>query len=178
MQRTTSWLRRVGPVGIAALLLFCAAPAASGVLYQLEETSGYEEGCFDPCMCPVWFNQTLRGTFLVEPAAAMDEFAVFDVTDVNLSYTQGDETIDVTGSGVYQRGTAQQRLELDLQRGDLPPQHFDSGLVPLTGVYPVIDIAVAVNGFFCYDYVFVIVAQAKAVNAPYETWGNLKATYR
>lgn len=148
------------------------------VLYRLGASSACEEGCFAPCMCPVMMNDTLQGTFLLSPSGRGGETAAYSVLEVTWTYRRGDADIPVVGSGSYTQGTGGQRLELDLVTGDGPPDHYDSGFVPLTRDFPQIDLAVAANGFFCYDHVFVVSAFPVTVAVESSSWGALKATYR
>ena len=56
---------------LAILILACLLPAAvseapaqtntTGVLYALSPASAFEEGCFDPCLCIVHYNDGLVG---------------------------------------------------------------------------------------------------------------------
>lgn len=178
--RPAAGLRRLAlpALLLAAAFSWAPAPAPAATLYELDADSSYQEGCFDPCDCALMMTDTLRGTFLLSPAGGEGGTSVFAVTDVAWNYRRGEELVAVAGSGTYTLGPDGHRLELDLVAGDAPPRHFDSGLVPATGKFPAIDIAAAVNGFFCYDYVFTISASAGAVVPENPTWGALKATYR
>ena len=65
---------------IAASLLFAFFPTANfgaTLLYKLTEGSAHEEGCFEPCMCPIMFNDTLQGTFIFEPVVDKDKTVDF-----------------------------------------------------------------------------------------------------
>ena len=93
-------------------------------------------------------------------------------------FIQEDETIFVTGSGFYQIDSGQHRLTLDLLVGAEPVRQFDSGLVPLQSEIPGISIAVALNGFYCYDNVFDITARPAPVELTSSTWGSLKSNFR
>jgi hypothetical protein len=97
---------------------------------------------------------------------------------VDWEFKQGDTVVPVTGSGLYQLESGQPRLTLDLVEGDLPLRQFDSGLVPRQDGFPEITIAVAVNGFFCYDHAFEISAMPAPVIETGMTWGRVKGTYR
>lgn len=137
-----------------------AVTAAAIVPYGVLPGSIYEEGCQPPCACPI-FAQGLRGSFGLVPILHLprrDEFGVvaldwqiYPFPPSPLPYF-----IPVSGSGIYtiERDAAGvlHRMILDASIGG-NPDHFDSGLVPGTDL-PRIDIALAVNGFFCYDKVF------------------------
>jgi len=147
-------------------------------LYELAAESTYIEGCYDPCDCLLLANQTLQGCFLLNSISEGVDDASFEVLAVDWQFTEGDETILVTGSGLYQVDSEQHRLTLDLLVGVSPVQRFDSGLVPLQGDFPGISIAVALNGFYCYDYVFDVTALPAPVGLSRSTWGSLKSVFR
>lgn len=151
---------------------------AFGALYRLETESHYIEGCYEPCMCPILMNQTLQGGFMLSPIRPGDDGSLFAVEAVAWQLQRGDETVAVTGSGQYRIDGELQRMSLDLRLGDAAVQHFDSGLVPLEVDAPAISIAVALNGFFCYDQVFAIAALPVPVELVHRTWGSLKSVYR
>jgi hypothetical protein len=178
--RSVAGLRRpaLPALALTVICLGTALSAPAAALYELDADSSYQEGCFDPCACPIMMNDTLRGTFVLSPAGGDGVTSVFAVTDVAWHYRRGDELVPVTGSGSYTPGPDGHRLELDLVAGDAAPRHFDSGLVAPIVKFPQIDIAAAVNGFFCYDYVFAISASTGSVISGQPTWGALKATYR
>jgi hypothetical protein len=168
----------ISVISVLVVLAVGAAAVAGPVLYQLEEQSSYIEGCYAPCMCPLWLNPTLTGTFLLEMVESGSEFKVYQVSGVDWNFVLGEETITVNGSGVYLLGTEEHQLQLDLQVGSQDPRPFDSGLVPLASDFPDIVISVAANGFYCYDHVFSLHARTEAVVTDSATWGGLKAIYR
>lgn len=166
------------PVVINLVLVAPSLAARSGGLYTLDEGSSYQEGCFDPCMCPILANATLIGTFLLSSADRDGEASVFEVEHVDWHFQMLGRDVAVAGDGTYTLWPKQQRLELDLKVGDAPVRHFDSGLVPLLAARPTISIDVSVNAFFCYDYAFSLVAHLVPVGVRGETWGAVKGTYR
>jgi hypothetical protein len=129
--------------------------------YQLNQQSAFERGCFPPCYCAL-FGASLQGTFVLTPAGDNGLFQTYTVTDVNWIILQGKQQLLVTGSGTYETGgevAVEQRLELDLQVGDQPVQHFDSGLVAAGAVFPDISVTISVNGMMhCFDTVFMVSA--------------------
>jgi len=149
---------------------------ASATPYELVEDSAYIEGCFEPCMCPILMNETLTGRFDLSMAPV--KASGFDITGIDWSFRQGDATVHVTGSGTYRIDGALQRLELDLVVGNEVERHFDSGWVAWAVTFPEIDVAVAVNGFYCYDFAFDVHAVAGPVQFVRSTWGDVKAVYR
>jgi hypothetical protein len=146
--------------------------------YELESGSNYQEGCFEPCMCPIMMNETLEGTFLLESVSMGPDLCLFEVLDVEWQFVMGPDTFLVTGGGHYRIEGWQQQMVLDLRIGDGPVQTFDSGLVQAQAEFPDIAVAVALNGFFCYDFVFDILAEPAPVTRHASTWGELKALYR
>jgi hypothetical protein len=147
-------------------------------LYELTDESMYLEGCYDPCDCLLMMNPTLQGSFLLNSVSQAEDGAFFEVLEVEWQFIQEDETILVTGSGLYQIDSGQHRLTLDLLVGAQPVRQFDSGLVPLQSEFPGISIAVALNGFYCYDNVFDITAVPAPVDLTSSSWGSLKSNFR
>ena len=146
--------------------------------YELTADSGYIEGCYDPCMCPIWWTPSLRGTFQLTVISQEDDGAQFEVTAIDWQFDMGEETTLVTGSGFYLFDGDQHQMVLDLQMNDGPVQQFDSSLIPVPSETPGIFIAVALNGFYCYDHVFDIDAIPAAVVESTSTWGSLKSIFR
>lgn len=166
------------------MVCLCVAQAVSpsstfgATDYELTDDSAYQEGCFEPCDCATFLFDTLEGTFLLRPVYQNGDSALFDVTQVEWQFIRDGETVPVTGSGLYRIEAGLQRMTLDLQIGADELRHFDSGLVPLAAEFPEIVIAVAVNGFYCFDYAFFIEAVPAPVSQECTTWGHLKSMYR
>ena len=154
------------------------ASAQDSSLYQLTEESQYIEGCFEPCMCPVYMTPSLSGSFQLNSLSQGADVSLFEIFAIDWEFVLWEETLEVTGSGIFEVGSEQQQLILDLQVGDGPVQQFDSGLVTLQSEFPDISIAVALNDFYCYDYVFSISATQEAVGLSSSRWGTLKTYYR
>lgn len=152
--------------------------ASAASRYQLAEESNYQEGCFEPCMCPMLLNETLEGSFVLDLISRDEGMDIYEIREIDWQFIQGEETVHVSGTGLYLIGHQTQSMALDLKVGDAAIQHFESGIVPLQVEFPEISIAAAVNGFFCYDFVFCIDAIPAPVNVQNETWGSLKSTYR
>lgn len=153
-------------VVLASLLLLSpagAAPAATSTsgqtVYLLGKNALYQRGCFAPCMCPVMEQGLVRGSFVLRPASEDPLFRYYDVLAVSWKVTTAAGEFHVTGAGAYRIGgefALQQQLTLDLSFDGSAPQHFDSGLVPGGGEFPVIDIAVSINGMYCNDTAFFV----------------------
>ncbi|HEY5657862.1 MAG TPA: hypothetical protein VIY27_08735 [Myxococcota bacterium] len=163
-----AWMRSEIRSSACVLLLLAsgffpsAGAAQAGLLlpglYRLDAGSTYQTGCFDPCMCPIMAEVPVLGTLTLAFAGSDGLFDVYEIRDVNWMVRLGDAELRVAGSGRFRIGgefALEQQLELDLQVGDRPIQHFDSGRVPAKGTAS-IDATVSVSGMFCFDTVFVV----------------------
>jgi hypothetical protein len=152
-------------VVLPALLLITATTASAQIsfspsttrIYRLDTGSGFEDGCFDPCLCPVHLTDTLLGTMRLAPAPPEPGYTVFDVTSVNWLVPGLDWW--VTGQGTYRIGgqPAVQRLELDLVVDSRDVQHYDSGWQPANAA-GTIALTISMNNMVCHDTVFHLVA--------------------
>ena len=129
-------------------------------MFRMAPASLFQEGCFPPCMCPMLTEQPVEGTFTLAYAGANSGIHTYAVSDINWRLP-GNNTWRTTGAGKYSIGSPgpitvlQQRMELDLQVGGDPVQHFDSGWVLFqnnTGI----QITVSMHGMYCWDRVFAI----------------------
>jgi hypothetical protein len=148
---------------LATIAIALAAPALAqtsngpATRYRLQKESSYQEGCFDPCACPVLIREPLEGSFQLVPTGSDWLFRYFDVRNVDWRVGRGSSALRARGSGKYRIGgefAVQHQLTLDLQINDGPLEHFDSGLVAGGGNFPRIDIVISLHGVFCYDKVF------------------------
>jgi hypothetical protein len=144
--------RTRGALLAAAVLgsTFVSSPARSDSAvtkpYALTTGSTFSQGCFPPCLCPVFISNDVRGTFNLTPLPVGAPFEVFSVTDVNWRVKIGERDIPITGSGTYMRIGFQHRLELDLAIDNEAPRHFDSGLVAGGAEFPNIDSTISLHG--------------------------------
>lgn len=131
--------------------------------YALGPGSGYQTGCWPPCLCPLMETRPVWGTFgLVQLRQVwlFTEYAVVDVDWVILDDTAPTpEGTPAKGVGIYRVGGEvapqhQMTLMLTLDGGD--PLLFGSGWVLGGGDFPRINIDVSVNGFYCFDQAFYI----------------------
>jgi len=161
-QRPVSvWALCVAALGAVSATAFAQDPAAPGVLYRMGGLSEYQEGCFDPCLCPIAMASPVRGTFRLIPTSTslINGEETFKVEDVNLLVPFGDDYF-ITGSGTYRIGSPdpitviQHRMELDLRVGENAVAHFDSGWV-VRDSNASIRITVSMNNFYCFDRVIV-----------------------
>jgi hypothetical protein len=128
-------------------------------IYRLTPASTYQDGCFDPCACPVQLQGGLIGAFKLTSAPPDPLYSNYRVSDLNLLVPEYGTW--VTGSGTYKVGgefALTQELSLDLKVGDRDVQHYDSGLVVGGGDFPALDLTVSMNNMVCHDTVLRIAA--------------------
>ncbi len=156
------WPRAVFSASFLLLVLSTALPAiaqsdgSAATRYRLRKDSSFQEGCFDPCMCPILILEPLEGRFVLEPAGSDWLFRYFRVTSVDWRAGSGSGARRLRGSGTYRVGgefAVQHQMTLDLQINDGPVERFDSGLVLGGGQFPRIDVTMSLHGVFCYDKV-------------------------
>jgi hypothetical protein len=107
-------------------------------------------------------------------------FTEYAVVNIVWTVVSADGTIDGLDQGVSIAATgifrisgefaSQQQLSLDLSIDGGPLTHFDSGLVIGGGAFPLIDIEVSVNGFYCFDQVIHLIAES---DWPFSTKGPM-----
>jgi len=139
-----------------SLFLMCGT-ATAGVFYVLEPGTTYQEGCIEPCMCPVMLSEEVSGTFLLTRQKSDDPwFARYRLSRINWTVTGPDGTSihSLTGRGMYQVGgdfalTQQLILDVRIDGGEL--QHMDSGMIPGGSEFTGISISVD-RGTQCYDF--------------------------
>ena len=157
-----------------AAAVFLAAPSlalAQGVPYALGDSANYQEGCYDPCKCPLEIAP-IGGTFELTYTHADLFTAYYDVDNVDWVIGLGTQILSVKGDGTYEFGgdfALTHRLQLDLSIDGGPEQHFDSGYVIVGdgNFFPAIDITISLNGMVCFDQVFDLIAFPTAVGTPY-----------
>ena len=138
-------------------------PAGQVTPYGLRN-SHYQEGCLPPCACPI-FQRRALGRFGLLDLGPTSDPTVHHYALVDVAWSTpppAPATQRFKGFGIYSlnTGTATHRLVCDLTDGNALTQRFDSGVVAGGSSFPpLIDISVAVNGFYCYDQVFVIRAK-------------------
>jgi hypothetical protein len=152
------------------------------VPYYLTTKSTFQRGCFDPCDCVLEQPRTMLGVFFLDPAGSDPLFTHYDVTGIQWVVLPLSDAIRITGSGTYRIGgefAIQHQLELDLQVGGDPIEHFDSGLLAGGGEFPEIHIPVSIHGMVCYDIVLQIHARPViqlAVGPASLAWNPLPGT--
>src|SRR5215470_17187349 len=143
--------------------------ATSPTIYRLSAGSGFQQGCFPPCLCPLQQGVSVRGTFRLASTGSDGLFDSYSVDEVNWIVSMGDRELLVTGSGTYTIGgefAVQQQLVLDLKVGDDPVQHFDSGLAPGSAQFPDINVTISIHGQVCFDTVFLVDASPVPRSTP------------
>jgi hypothetical protein len=154
---------------VVGILLGSSAPARaqdSGQPYALQKDSEFDYGCFGPCACPVLVRNGVSGGFLLRPRGPDGLFFDYDVLDVRWMIPGQPDSLPVTGYGTYRVGgefANQEQLTLNLAIGDGAPRIYDSGVVAKANEFPTIDLEIAASGFSCFDTVFVVRADPRAV---------------
>lgn len=152
-------LALIVPLFVAPADAQTAIGATQETIYRLSAASTYQDGCFDPCACPVQLQGGLIGAFKMTPAPPDPLYRVFRISDLNFLVPEYGTW--VTGSGTYKVGgefALTQELSLDLQVGDRAVQHYDSGMVVGGGDFPALDLTVSMNNMVCHDTVFHVAA--------------------
>lgn len=158
------WLGICCAGGAVAQPSLGTAAASRGQWHRLTAEASYTEGCFEPCRCPIFFVEPLRGVFFLQPAPAIaagtQRYLVND-----LFFVAGSEAgmFRISGHGEYtvsreSMARPTQRLKLALRGRDGESKLFDSGVVPLDPTGAGIDVLVSMNGLFCHDIAIRIAA--------------------
>jgi len=128
-------------------------------IFRLSDTASFQQGCFDPCLCPIQSPLNMRGTMMLGPTSIGDAFNFRPVTEINI-YVSDDNGADIhvlTGSGGYYISNfgapPVHGLELDIQIDGGEVQHFFSELEPVESNDGSFNIQVSINGLYCYDTV-------------------------
>ena len=147
---------------LAFLSTFLLAPAAFAALpdslsYGLNTPASHlESGCQGPCDCAVLIEPTY-GSFDLVRTGGNASTTSYEIHRYIASFNNGPGAVSLVGTGTYQIDTAAgtQRMTLDLDVWG-QPEHFDSGVVPVSAPFPQIHAACAVHGFACMDSVIVV----------------------
>lgn len=140
--------------------------------YQLGR-SGYQEGCFPPCLCPLLLSQRLFGSFGLVPlnttTGGTPDYAVVDVS-WTIASLGGIAAQSVEGSGFFDRVLSQggflHSMDLSLSIDGDPLQQFDTGLYKPILEFPSIDATLSMNDQFCFDQVFTLRARPLPIFLP------------
>src|SRR5262249_19980613 len=130
--------------------------------YVLLPESTLQRGCFPPCLCPLEVPRPMSGTFALVDLGQGPLFTEFAVANVDWLAADGALGIPIRGVGTFRVGgefAVQQQLSLDLIVNDEGQAHFDSGLVPGGGDFPLISSLISIAGMRCFDTVIDLHAQ-------------------
>jgi len=133
--------------------------ATAPVLYRLDSGSSFSQGCYPPCLCPLFSTNDIRGTYTLTFDHQDPLFTWYRAENVNWTVTLNGTDTRITGSGTYKRGgqlAVQQQMALKLSVGGAPKETFDSGLVGVSDPFPKIDITISAHGMVCFDTVITI----------------------
>ena len=134
------------------------------VRYRLRDETTFQEGCWDPCDCPLGPLQSVVGGFTLVQLSDNPLFAEYAVVNFHLWARPEHKVVEgraISGFGMYTTGgevAPMHRLGLDLVVAGDPRTHFDSDMVIGGGEFPTIEILVSINGMFCWDRVLDLVA--------------------
>lgn len=150
------------------------------VRYVLTAEALYEEGCFDPCMCPIFMAPALYGAFLLDEIEPATRYALSAIAWEIPMFDGAKRYVVGGGSLTIDPSAGSQRLVLELSIDGGPVHRYDSGEIEPTAKWPEIDLAVSRNGMFCYDWAFYVRAEpATTIGVAESTrWGALKSLYR
>jgi hypothetical protein len=150
--------------------------------YTLGDEATSQEGCFDPCECPILVATAVEGSFLLarlEPEGAWQHYEVLDVAWIVPMYDGSRR--HVSGWGTYRIDPVArtQQMALDLRIDERELQHFDSRVVEVTADWPAIELLVSINQLFCYDVVFEVRAiPVGSVRVGHRSsWGTVKRAF-
>jgi hypothetical protein len=130
------------------------------VKYEVGAGSTYQEGCHEPCDCPIEDRRAMRGTWdLIELSnnGTVAEYAIENVDLTVRRTTQDGEDMSIVGSGTYTviQGIAGpvHEMELALSIDGNEFIVFDQEPEPATTGFPDIDISVDLFDLVCFDIV-------------------------
>jgi flagellar hook capping protein FlgD len=159
-------------IAVAGVLLLspriAAAALPDSLSYALNTPpSSLESGCQGPCDCAV-VSEPTYGSFDLVRTGADASYTYYQIHRYIASFNNGPGAVSLIGSGTYRidssAGLQEMTLDLDVWG---QPEHFDSGVVPVSVAFPQIHAACAVHGFACFDSVVVVGAQpAEPVAVP------------
>lgn len=158
MELRTSLLAAVGSLSICPTLGAAEPdPWNRAGLWRLDPASRFEQGCFDPCLCPVHFFDDARGSFALSLVGIGDVFDFYDVVTMNLTTVQLHWSFAGSGEFRFSQVANLESLSVDLAQPGFPPQHFN-GESAVPGNPDTMILTITVNNRVCYDTVFSIVA--------------------
>ena len=146
-----------------------AAPVTDDSIlhFRLAADSTYQQGCFDPCDCPLEMPRRLEGALTLVPVLELGTYVEYSVAQarlVALPFDNISEEIKMTGYGTYTlaqgyAGPAHQ-LDLTLATSGGGVERFDSTFTNTDPTFPAdFDIVVDINDQVCFDTVLSIHAK-------------------
>src|SRR5262245_11844363 len=138
-----------------SLTFLTSTEASATVLYRLERTSTFQQGCFPPCECPLLETATLQGSFEFALITVGDVFDFYEVKDVRWIAEGPAGDHGIRGSGYYKMSTitGENQMWLDLAVDQNAPELYSNGEVPMAALFPEIDVTISKNGGVCFDTV-------------------------
>lgn len=144
-----------------------AVPLNQITNYTVRNDATYQQGCWDPCDCPLWSPVPMVGNFKLVELRNFGTYVEYAVVSMHLSaFSDNNDTSDdvmLDGGGLYTliAGFAGmiESMELDLSVNGEPETHFSSGYLNSGEEFPAIDIDVNMNGLVCFDILLHISAQ-------------------
>jgi hypothetical protein len=145
---------RIGGGGAAAAQV---NPDISG-LWRLDAASSYVRGCFDPCLCPVSFQDDLRGQFGLRLLAVGDVFDFYAVDGMVLRLPQLGWVYEGGGQFRFSQIAAIEIMQVTLSSVADPTQDYTAeGPVPANP--DTMSLTLSHNNMVCFDTVFHLVAR-------------------
>src|SRR5437870_605541 len=99
--RRSAWRRRLTAAVLVAAGALLQAAANADTVYRLTDASSYQEGCFDPCLCPMLEQRPALGTFSLRFTGSDGGFDSYAVEDVHWKVPGRDPELRAVGSGTY-----------------------------------------------------------------------------
>ena len=146
--------KKLSAVSVVLAMIAASSAVAATQVYCLGPGSTYQEGCVEPCLCPIWMSDETEGTFVMMDAGSDPLFTYYRLESISWRAMFNGEVIrEITGSGVYRIGgevALMHQLTLDIRIDGGEPVHLDSGLIIGGSSFPSISISVS-QGTPCYD---------------------------
>jgi hypothetical protein len=141
---------------IAIRVASSPVPASAITPYTLHR-SGYFEGCFPPCTCPLLKSRLIGSFDLVDLGPSSNPMRLhYALVDAQWSTVSTLLVRSFTGFGVYSLDLSvpQHRLVCDLTDQSGVTQRFDSHFVVGGTTFPRVDIDMSLHDMVCDDQVF------------------------
>ncbi len=138
---------RTHPIVAVVTLALGSLAMGQTVTYDLGRPSWFDfQGCLAPCLCPgIHERGPMAGSFDLEYVGSDPHFDHYLVRRLRFTADVAQGARDITGQGEYRIGgqlIMMNRLTLELRIDGGELFSYDSGLVPVTAMFPDIDLAV------------------------------------